>query len=301
MGCVCARRSSGNGGSHTARNCVIGRRRFSSDDTSLWSLLGDTALAERLRNKVAIVTGSGRGIGAAIAHSFVAEGAAVVIAERDGELAASVERSLSALGGRVLSVVTDITQDDQVEQMVRKTTEEFGLPHVLVNNAGINIFSDPLELTNTDWERCLAVDLEGAWKCCRAVLPLLVKNRAGSIINMASCHSQQVIRGCFPYAVAKHGLLGLTRSLAIEYAEYNIRVNAIAPGYIETQLARDYWNTFPDPEKMRLRTAELHPPRRLGQPVEVAMTAVFLASDEAPFINGAVIPIDGGRSVLYHD
>ena len=258
-------------------------------------------MVDRLKNKVAIVTGGGRGIGAAIARSFINEGAAVVIAEQDEQSARAVERELTVTGGRVMAVLTDITQSDQVCRAVEKTAEQLGPPDVLVNNAGINVFSNPLNLSDEDWKRCLAVDLEGAWKCARAVLPHLLSKRGGSIINIASSHSQQVMRGCFPYPVAKHGLIGLTRSLAIEFAEFNVRVNAIAPGYIETQLARDYWNSFPDPQAERLRVCNLHPPKRLGKPEEVAMTAVFLASDEAPFINGATISIDGGRSLVYHD
>ena len=150
--------------------------------------------------------------------------------------------------------------------------------------------------------RCFAVDLDGVWRVSKAVLPEMIKHRAGgAIVNIASCHGFSIIPGCFPYPVAKHGLLGLTRALGVEYAARNIRVNAIAPGYIETQLAIDYWRTFPDPEAERLRTYAMHPPKRIGRPSEVAMTAVFLASDEAPFINAATIVIDGGRSVLYHE
>jgi NAD(P)-dependent dehydrogenase (short-subunit alcohol dehydrogenase family) len=114
-------------------------------------------------------------------------------------------------------------------------------------------------------------------------------------------HAFSIIPGCFPYPVAKHGLLGLTRALGIQYAAEGIRVNAIAPGYIETPIAVQYWATFPDPQAQRQRACDMHPPKRIGRPEEVAMTAVFLASDEAPFINATSIVIDGGRSVLYHE
>jgi NAD(P)-dependent dehydrogenase (short-subunit alcohol dehydrogenase family) len=147
----------------------------------------------------------------------------------------------------------------------------------------------------------MRLDLDAAWYCARAVLPAMLAARRGSIINIASTHSFQIIPHTFPYPVAKHALQGLTRALAIEYAAQGVRVNAIAPGYIETQIAVDYWNTFPDPEAERQRACDLHPPRRVGQPVEVANTAVFLASDEATFINAETIVIDGGRSKVYHD
>jgi NAD(P)-dependent dehydrogenase (short-subunit alcohol dehydrogenase family) len=123
----------------------------------------------------------------------------------------------------------------------------------------------------------------------------------GAIVAIASCHSFRIVPHTFPYPVAKHALLGLVRALGVEYAARGVRVNAIAPGYVETQIAVDYWNTFPDPEAERRKACDLHPPKRVGRPEEVAMTALFLASDEAPFINAACITIDGGRSVLYHD
>ena len=121
------------------------------------------------------------------------------------------------------------------------------------------------------------------------------------ILNIASTHGFKIIPHTFPYPVAKHGLIGLTRALGVEFAAEGIRVNAIAPGYIETEIARAYWAGFPDPEAERQRAMAIHPPGRIGRPDEVAMTAVFLASDEAPFINAETIVIDGGRSALYHD
>jgi NAD(P)-dependent dehydrogenase (short-subunit alcohol dehydrogenase family) len=129
----------------------------------------------------------------------------------------------------------------------------------------------------------------------------MLARQCGAIVNIASTHSFSIIPGCFPYPVAKHALLGLTRSLGIEYAARGIRVNAIAPGYIDTPIAQAYFDTFADPGAERSKAEDLHPPRRMGRPEEVAMTAMFLASDEAPFINASVITIDGGRSVMYHD
>ncbi len=258
-------------------------------------------MAGRLADKVVIVTGAGRGIGEATARCVAREGGIVVIAERDPVTGPAVAASIEAEGGRAMAVSTDVTSRASVEAMVAATVERFGRIDVLINNAGINVFHDPLDTSDEEWRRCMAVDLEGVWTCCRAVLPTMLKAGGGSIVNIASAHSFRIIPGCFPYPVAKHGLLGLTRALGIEYAARGIRVNAIAPGYIETQIAVDYWNGFPDPEAERQRTYDLHPPKRIGRPEEVGMTAVFLASDEAPFINAACITIDGGRSVLYHD
>jgi NAD(P)-dependent dehydrogenase (short-subunit alcohol dehydrogenase family) len=256
---------------------------------------------DRLKDKVAIVTGAGRGIGEAIAIAFGEEGAAVVIAEKDAALGARTAAKLGETGARALFIETDVTDVTSVEHAARETVRVFGAVDILVNNAGINVFHAPHETTEEEWRRCFDVDLDGVWRMSKAVLPAMRQVKRGAIVNIASSHSFTIIPGTFPYPVAKHGLLGLTRSLGIEYAAEGIRVNAIAPGYIETQLAVDYWNSFPDPAAERKRTYDLHPPKRIGTPREVAMTAVFLASDEAPFINAASIVIDGGRSVLYHE
>ena len=259
---------------------------------------------KRLAGKVALVTGAGRGIGAAIARAFAGEGASVVLAELDGDAARATARDIESAHGpnvQVLAVETDVTRPESVRAAVADAERAFGPLDVLVNNAGINVFCDPLTMTDDDWRRCFAVDLDGVWNGCRAVLPRMVERGAGSIVNIASTHAFQIIPGCFPYPVAKHGVLGLTRALGIEYAPKNVRVNAIAPGYIETQLTRDWWESQPDPAAARAQTLALSPMKRIGRPDEVAMTAVFLASDEAPFINATCITIDGGRTALYHD
>jgi NAD(P)-dependent dehydrogenase (short-subunit alcohol dehydrogenase family) len=255
----------------------------------------------RLEGKTAIVTGAGRGIGEAIARAFHREGASVVIAEIDPATGRAVAESLSPDGATALFAPCDVREAASVEAVAATTRDAFGGIDILVNNAGINVFHEPLETTDAEWRRCFDIDLEGVWRMSRAALPDMLARGAGAIVNIASTHSFSIIPGCFPYPVAKHGLLGLTRALAIDYAARGIRVNAIAPGYIETQIAVDYWNTFPDPAAERQRTYDMHPPKRIGKPEEVAMTALFLASDEAPFINAACIVIDGGRSVLYHD
>jgi NAD(P)-dependent dehydrogenase (short-subunit alcohol dehydrogenase family) len=253
-------------------------------------------MVARLKDKVALITGAGQGIGEAIARAFAAEGAQVVIAERNAETGAAVAQ---AVGG--LFVQCDVTVQSDVDASVRAAEARFGRVDVLINNAGVNVFYRPHELPRAEWMRCLAVDLEAAWAMAEAVLPGMRARKAGAIVNIASVHGFKIIPHTFPYPVAKHGLIGLTRSLGIEYAAEGIRVNAIAPGYINTQIARDYWAGFPDPAAERAKAEALHPPGRIGSPEEVAMTAVFLASDEAPFINAEVIVIDGGRSVLYHE
>jgi NAD(P)-dependent dehydrogenase (short-subunit alcohol dehydrogenase family) len=258
-------------------------------------------MAGRLAGKVAMVTGAGQGIGEAIARTFAAEGAKVLVAEKNLETGRAVAQAINEGGGTAAFAPTDVTDRKAVEAAIAYAEERLGRVSVLVNNAGINVFHEPLETSDEEWRRCFSVDLEAAWTCARAVLPPMLEAGAGSIVNIASCHAFKIIPHTFPYPVAKHALVGLTRALGIEYAAKGIRVNAIAPGYIETPIAVEYWNTFPDPKAERQRAFELHPPRRIGRPEEVAWTAVFLASDEAPFINAETIVIDGGRSVLYHE
>ncbi|MBN3792553.1 SDR family oxidoreductase [Burkholderia sp. Ac-20353] len=257
----------------------------------------------RLAGKVAMVTGAGRGIGASIAHAFAREGAAVALVDLDlPQARASADAIAHELdGARVLPVYADVADQESVRDALAQTEATFGPLDVLVNNAGVNVFCDPLTMTDDDWRRCFAVDLDGVWHGCRAALPGMVERGRGSIVNIASTHAFRIIPGCFPYPVAKHGVLGLTRALGIEYAARNVRVNAIAPGYIDTQLTRDWWDAQPDPAAARDDTLALQPMKRIGKPEEVAMTAVFLASDEAPFINATCITVDGGRAALYHD
>ncbi len=255
----------------------------------------------RLSGKTVIVTGAGQGIGAAIVECFAREGAQVAIWERSEETGNATAERIVRDGGTARFFACDVTDKVQIAAALEASVDAFGPAHILVNNAGANVFYKPLEMPDEEWDRCLRLDLEAAWLCARSVLPAMRAAGGGSIVNIASTHSFKIIPHTFPYPVAKHALIGLTRSLAIEYARDGIRVNAIAPGYIETQIARDYWNTFDDPAAERQRANDLHPPGRIGQPEEVANTALFLASDEARFINAEVITIDGGRSVLYHE
>jgi NAD(P)-dependent dehydrogenase (short-subunit alcohol dehydrogenase family) len=247
-----------------------------------------------------IVTGSTTGIGRAVAALLLEEGARVVLNSHQDDAAAAAVRA--QLGGpHSLYVQADIADRAQVEAMVARTLDQFGRIDAVVNNAGMNVFTDPLAMTDNDWQRCFAVDLEGAWNVIRAALPAMLERGYGNIVNIASVHGHKIIPGCFPYPVAKHALIGLTRSLGIEYAARGIRVNSISPGLILTESAEAWLAACPDPAAERARQEQLLPVRRIGTPREVAYTALFLASDEARFINATDILIDGGRSQLYCD
>jgi len=264
-------------------------------------------MGNRLAGKVAVVTGSTMGIGAATARRFAREGAHVVInSHLDDEHAALVRAELRAMerdgaAPASLFVQADITVQEAVRKLVDAVLERFGRIDVLVNNAGTNVFSEPLALSHDDWTRCLSVDLEGAWNVTRAALPALLEQGTGSIVNIASVHGHKIIPGCFPYPVAKHALVGMTRALGVEYARRGIRVNSISPGLIMTEQIRAWLDRLPDPAAELRRQEALLPCGRVGEPDEVAYTALFLASDEARYINATDILIDGGRSQMYHE
>lgn len=256
----------------------------------------------RLQHKTALITGAGSGIGSAIAELFARHGAALALLDLEPEAVGQLAERLHAdTGQRCLPLQADVTDAAQVTACVAHAIEVLGRIDVLINCAGINVFRDPVELQPGDWDRCLDVNLRGAWHCISAVLPTMLEARYGHIVNIASVHGHKIIPGSFPYPVAKHGLIGLTRSLGIEYAARGIRVNSISPGLILTPAAERYFESCPDPAAERSRQAELLPCKRIGEPSEVAYAALFLASDEARFVNATDLLVDGGRSQLYHD
>ena len=176
----------------------------------------------RLDGEVAIVTGGGQGIGGAISRRFASEGARVVLAQRTVEVAEDQAEAIRSDGGAAVAVRADVSRREDIDALVARTVDAFGPPTILVNNAGIAVFQDPLRLTPEQWARCFSVDLDAAWWLTQAVLPHLLAHGRGSIINIASVHSFHIIPGCFPYPVAKHGLIGLTRALAAEYSARGI-------------------------------------------------------------------------------
>ena len=240
-------------------------------------------------NKIAVVTGGSAGIGEATARALAADGWTVYVAARRAE---EFERIAAEIGG--VGVGLDVTDQASVDELAARLDRV----DLLVNNAGADVFSDPLQLTDADWQRCLDLNLKGAWNLCKAALPAMVAAGAGSIVNIASVHGHKIIPHAFPYPVAKHGLIGMTKALGIEYAAHGVRVNSISPGLILVPRIEAWFEREPG---ARERQTALLPPGRIGTPQEVAYTALFLASDEARFINATDILIDGGRSQLYHE
>lgn len=257
-------------------------------------------MVKRLDGKRIMITGAAQGIGLAMAEAFAREGAALLLLDRDEALLVEAAEAIRAGGARVAAVRADITDAAAIADAVALARREIGEINALVNNAGVNVFAEPLASTDEEWARCFDINLKGAWNCCRAVLPDMIEKGGGVILNIASTHAFTIIQHTFPYPLAKHALLGMTKSLGLEYAAKNVRVNALAPGYVATQKVIDYWNSFPDPEAAKAETMRLHPGGRIASPQEIAMAALFMISDECPFMNATCLTVDGGLSVQQH-
>jgi NAD(P)-dependent dehydrogenase (short-subunit alcohol dehydrogenase family) len=256
-------------------------------------------MGARLENKVAFITGAGCGIGRAIAHKMAHEGAMVALADIDFESAQSAAEELQKEGCQAFAIQTDITREAEVQAAVSQVMERFGRVDILVNNAGKNFYYDATTMSEADWDNAMNVDVKGAWLCCKHILPSMKAAKAGSIINIASVHARITAPGHFPYAAAKSALVGLTRNLALDYAPYNIRVNAICPGWVRTVLVQGWFDQQVDPKATEDRVLSFQPLKRIGTPEEIANFVAFVASDEASFITGAELVIDGGMSIMF--
>ncbi len=245
----------------------------------------------RLENKVALVTGSSRGVGKAIALALAREGADVVVTyRRRAQAAAETGREIEALGRRALVLQADVVCREDVKRMMAAAMDALGRLDILINNAGSFPMKPFTALSEEDWDQVMALDLKGVFLCCKEVLPVMRQQRKGHIVNVASVAGLVGGIGLVAYSAAKAGVIGLTKALAREVASLGITVNAIAPGIIETETAL---KTFPA-SALEFYTRYQVPLARLGQPADVTGLVVFLASDEADYITGQVYAVDGG-------
>jgi NAD(P)-dependent dehydrogenase (short-subunit alcohol dehydrogenase family) len=244
----------------------------------------------RFQSRVVIITGSGSGLGRVLAHSFAGEGAAVVVADVVDQRATTVADEISKAGGSSLAQITDVTNAAGVEAMVGAARETFGSVDILVNNAAKATDADFLEVSEEAWDEDVAIALKGSFLCSQAVLGDMTENRSGVIINISSVNAFAYF-GNEAYSAAKAGIVNLTRSLAVRYGPFGVRVNAIAPGTLRTPAWEERRQKDSD---VFDRVAKWYPLGRIGEPEDVAGAALFLASDEAAWISGAVLPVDGG-------
>ncbi|MBU1274011.1 MAG: SDR family oxidoreductase [Proteobacteria bacterium] len=248
---------------------------------------------------VVLVTGAAGGIGRAVALRLAREGARVAAQDIDKDGCRQTAQAVLDLGGQALAVWGDVSRESDAEAFTKAATDHFGGIDVLVNNAGLDL-SSPCEQTDlADWERALAVDLTGAFICSKHAHAWLKRSPAASVVNIASIHARNTQAHRTAYAAAKAGLLGFTKSLALEWGPEGIRVNAILPGYIQTDIWRLWLEEENDPQALLERLAKHHPLRRLGAPDDVAAAVAFLASTDAGFITGSTLVVDGGLTSMF--
>jgi len=253
-------------------------------------------MEKRMDNKVAIVTGGTSGIGRGIAVLLAKEGAKIVVAGRNSQAGSEVVREISDLGGQAVFVRTDITKESDCQRLINTAVDSYGTVDVLVNNAGIFPRSEILETTEELWDRVMAVNLKGAFFCCKHVIPVMKEQKKGAIVNIGSTHAWGARRpDIFAYSISKGGLLTLTKNLAKAYAQDHIRVNWITVGWVMTpgEIATTQEQEGKDKNWLREQGKDL-PMGRFQTPEDIAYTVLYLASDESSQVTGAEIPVTGG-------
>ena len=251
-------------------------------------------MTKRLDGKTAIITGAATGIGRASALLFAEEGANAVIADVNKADGQAVADEIISAGGEAFFIHTDLISADSVERMVAETIQKYGKVDILYNNAGVNLFARLTDTQEEDWDRVMAVNVKGVYLCCRYTIPAMKANGGGVIINTASAAAIVGLRNLAAYTASKGAVLQMTKNLALDYAPDNIRVNALCPGVTATEMTLQMIADSPDPQAARERFDSARPMMRMGNPIEIAKAALFLASDESSYMTGAHLVVDGG-------
>jgi NAD(P)-dependent dehydrogenase (short-subunit alcohol dehydrogenase family) len=248
-------------------------------------------MTARLQNKIALITGAGTGIGRAIALAFASEGARVGLVGRRKTLLEAVAHEI---GDNSVAIQADVSSRADIDRALAETASHFGGLNTLVNNAGVLHIGTAEQITEEQWDETFNINVRGLWQLSTAALPYLRKADGGSIINIASVLGINGARNRAAYAASKGAVVLLTKCMAIDHGHEHIRVNAICPGFIETELTEAVFRQASDPQAVRRERIAVHPIGRLGQPEDVAGLAVYLASDESAWMTGATLPVDGG-------
>jgi NAD(P)-dependent dehydrogenase (short-subunit alcohol dehydrogenase family) len=248
-------------------------------------------MSSRLQGKVAIVTGAGTGIGRACALAMAREGARLALAGRRSD---KLQDLAKEIGNSAIPIAADVSNKADIDKLVARTVGELGGINVLLNNAGVLHVGNVEQITEDQWDQTFNINVRGLWLLSRAVLPHLRKLGGGSIINIASVLGINGARNRASYAPSKGAVVLLTKCMAIDHGHENIRVNAICPSFVETDLTAAVLSTVPDPQAVRRERVAVHPIGRLGKPEDITGLAVYLASDESSWVTGSMFPVDGG-------
>jgi hypothetical protein len=254
----------------------------------------------KLKDRVGIVTGAAAGIGMGCAKILAREGAKVVVVDWDQKTGEQTAGEIREAQGDALFARCDVSNEEQVKAVIQRTVNTFERLDILVNNAGVGTYKSVLEATSDEWDRCMAINIKGMFLFSKYSIPHMQAGGRGVIINMSSVHAHATAKGVAPYAASKGAVTALTRNMALDYAP-TIRVNSIAPGWVWTPLIERLFQSYPDPAAMIKTVTERQVMKRMATPEDIGYAVAFLASDEASFITGTELRVDGGLTCLLED